>query len=687
MADFRIYNMTKNLILFIVSLFIFTHSFGQCNGTQSFTMTPSAPAGGYLPGTVVNVSYTMNGYSQSGSNWAEGFSLSLGSGWTNLTPTNPPTNCGGGGGQWIWMNSNSTPVGTVGPGYFFDLNMNGVASDDFGDAGTCSWTFNFSVTVSNLCTPQSLSIQISAGSDGLWGSWGSTSCDVLTPFNVYSGTINSQQITLNPTIVSDTCNVGYGSISLQPTPINAGPFNYNWTTLGLNTSSVTGLNAGTYPVIVSYGNGCIKNGSYTITNIQPTYSSTSTIINCFGDSTGTVTANMTPPLGTLSYSWMGYLNQTTQTATNLPEGVYTCTITSSNGCVGTTSVGVNSIPPISILNVDITDVTCNQNDGQLIVLGGGGTSPYTYYLDNIISNDTITNLSGGNYIVGLEDINGCTTNETVYVDFPIPVTPLLVPDVYELCVPGTFLFTNTSTPISEVISSYITFGDTQDTTVLLGNNFTHEYTTVGDWTLTMTVLSNYGCTYIQTFTDLVETRPLPIAEFTISPNPTTMFETTIIAQDQSQTNIVSWEWDAPGSTQMVSNYDNPHFSYPEGVVDNYMIYLTVEDDLGCRDSVSHQLVVLSDILVYVPNAFTPDGNEHNQIWEYHFNGISDDGFSMLVFNRWGELIWESHNPNVFWDGSYGSTYVPDGVYVWKSTVTSIITAEKRSFTGTVTILR
>lgn len=118
-----------------------------------------------------------------------------------------------------------------------------------------------------------------------------------------------------------------------------------------------------------------------------------------------------------------------------------------------------------------------------------------------------------------------------------------------------------------------------------------------------------------------------------------------------------------------------------------MIYLTVEDDLGCRDSVSHQLVVLSDILVYVPNAFTPDNNEYNQRWEYYFNGISNDGFNMSVFNRWGELIWESHNPNVFWDGSYGSTYVPDGVYVWKSTVTSIITAEKRSFTGTVTILR
>jgi hypothetical protein len=153
----------KNLILFITSLLIFTFSFGQCNGTQSFTMTPSAPAGGYLPGTVVNVSYTMNGYPQTGSNWVEGFSLSLGSGWTNLTPTTPPANCGGGGGQWIWMNSNSTPAGTVGPGYFFDLNMDGLPSNDFGDGGNCSWTFNFSVTVSSLCSQQSLLMEVSVG--------------------------------------------------------------------------------------------------------------------------------------------------------------------------------------------------------------------------------------------------------------------------------------------------------------------------------------------------------------------------------------------------------------------------------------------------------------------------------------------------------------------------------------------
>ena len=677
----------KNLILFITSLFIFTFSFSQCNGTQSFTMTPAAPAGGYLPGTVVNVSYTMNGYTQGGSNWAEGFSLSLGSGWTNLTPTTPPANCGGGGGQWIWMNSNPTPVGNVGPGYFFDLNMDGSASDDFGDAGTCSWTFNFSATVSNICTPQSLSIQVSSGSDGLWGSWNSTSCDGVTPFSIYSGTINSQQITLNPTIVSDTCGVGYGSISLQPTPLNEGPFNYDWTTLGLNTSSVTGLNAGIYPVIVSYGNGCVKNESFTITNIQPTYSSTSTIINCLGDNTGTSTANMAPQLGTLSYSWDDNLNQTTQTATNLLSGTYTCIITSSNGCVGTTSVNVNELPQSVFQSIIETDVTCDGNDGSIIMVGNGGTPPYNYLIDNVPSSNTINGLSGGNYVISIQDANGCQIDANVYLDYPTPIIPSLVPTETSLCVPGEFTFMNTSSPSVNVVSSYIMFGDNTDTTTLLTDNITHTYDSVGVWDITMSVTSDYGCVYTQTFNNIVETRPIPTAQFNIGPNPTTFFNTSVMMQDQSYSDIVSWYWYAPDGTPTTSSYDNPIITFPEGITGQYPVYLTVVDELGCSDTTSRMLIVESDVLAFIPNAFTPDGNEHNQTWKFNFEGIDEDKFNLYIFNRWGEMIWECHNPNDNWDGTYNGLIVQDGIYVWKAEFGVINTDERRSINGFINLMR
>jgi hypothetical protein len=181
-----------------VILFVFLTYFGysQCVGTQSFTLTPQPTSGTYLPGQTVTMCYTMVGYSQAGTNWIEGFDLTLGSGWSSVTPQSAPANCGGNstGGQWVWrtsVTSTTTPVVTVGPGYFFDLVIDGNPGNDFGDSGNCTWTFCVTLTVANVCTTQSLLIQVTAGPDGLWGSYNSTSCDNVTPFTVFNGTINA----------------------------------------------------------------------------------------------------------------------------------------------------------------------------------------------------------------------------------------------------------------------------------------------------------------------------------------------------------------------------------------------------------------------------------------------------------------------------------------------------------------
>jgi hypothetical protein len=181
-----------NVILFV---FITYFSYSQCAGTQSFTLTPSPVGGTYLPGQTVTMCYTMVGYSQAGINWIDGFDLTLGAGWVSVSPQTAPANCGGNstGGQWVWktsVTSTTTPVVTVGPGYFFDLAIDGNPGNDFGDSGSCTWTFCVTLTVANICTPQSLLLQVTAGPDGLWGSYTSSSCDVVTPFTVFNGTIN-----------------------------------------------------------------------------------------------------------------------------------------------------------------------------------------------------------------------------------------------------------------------------------------------------------------------------------------------------------------------------------------------------------------------------------------------------------------------------------------------------------------
>jgi hypothetical protein len=184
----------KKSICVILLIFLHFQSFSQCAGTQSFTITPSAPIGGYTPGTTVTVCYTMVGWSAVGNNWLEGFDINLGSGWTNLTFINPPINCQGGSGVWVWKLTNSTPSGTVGPGWFFDSGisgpLNGNPSDDWGDFGNCTWSFCFKVKVTSTCVPLSLLIQVTAGADGDWGNWTNNTCPTI-PINIYNGTVNT----------------------------------------------------------------------------------------------------------------------------------------------------------------------------------------------------------------------------------------------------------------------------------------------------------------------------------------------------------------------------------------------------------------------------------------------------------------------------------------------------------------
>ena len=185
------------LLVFILLCIGYAHS--QCAGTQTFTLTPAPVAGTYNPGQTVTLCYTLNSFTETNTNWFEGFDLNLGAGWASVAPLTAPANCGGNstGGQWTWkttVTSTATPVQTVGPGYFFDRTIDGNPGNDFGDSqssGACAWTFCVTLIVSSTCTPQSLSIQVTAGPDGLWGSYTSTACDAVVPNTIFNGTINA----------------------------------------------------------------------------------------------------------------------------------------------------------------------------------------------------------------------------------------------------------------------------------------------------------------------------------------------------------------------------------------------------------------------------------------------------------------------------------------------------------------
>ena len=109
---------------------------------------------------------------------------------------------------------------------------------------------------------------------------------------------------------------------------------------------------------------------------------------------------------------------------------------------------------------------------------------------------------------------------------------------------------------------------------------------------------------------------------------------------------------------------------------------------GCTDEICQPIVMIEPYLIYVPNTFTPDGDQYNNTFFPVFPpNYQLSGYSMLVFNRWGELIFESLDPEYGWDGTYNGILCQDGTYTWKISVTDGQRGEKYNYVGHINMIR
>ena len=114
--------------------------------------------------------------------------------------------------------------------------------------------------------------------------------------------------------------------------------------------------------------------------------------------------------------------------------------------------------------------------------------------------------------------------------------------------------------------------------------------------------------------------------------------------------------------------NSPSHTYPNNEYVDYLITLIAYSPSGCSDTANLKVNVVEQLLYYIPNTFTPDGDEVNQTFSPVFSsGIDIYEFTLLIFDRWGELIFESHDPSKGWNGKYGNegNLVQDDTYVWK----------------------
>ena len=449
-----------------------------------------------------------------------------------------------------------------------------------------------------------------------------------------------------------------GSINLSVSG-GTSPYTYSWSN-SATTQDIQNLIAGIYNVSVTDANGCIAVMSINVT--QPafplTVGYTVTNVSCFGYTDGAI--DVTPQGGTGPFTYFWTTGQFTQDLNNIPPGQYIIAITDANNCVSAAQITVTQ--PLAPLSATITQVPVScygYNDGQLTANTIGGTAPYSYVWTPTGQTGSIASaLASGNYIVNITDANGCTATATDVLTTPPPFIASFTVSDNIVCLPSTVTFTNSS--IGNFSTALWTFSNGL---TYSANQFNVDFNTIGCVDVTLLITNTNGCTADTTISNAVCVVPGPTAAFTTA-SPDIDFVTggiDFINNSQNYTGSL-WQFGDGGS----STQDNPSYFYPASTIADYNVMLVVYDANGCADT-AYNVVQSNDVVrLTVPNAFTPNGDGLNDVFTPVIsNSDQVKYYRFEVYNRWGQLIFESNKPGEGWDGKFKGKLSQFGAYNWK----------------------
>ena len=445
-----------------------------------------------------------------------------------------------------------------------------------------------------------------------------------------------------------------------------------------------------YDVVVENANGCTQ--ATTIVVNEPTLVVQSPIADitiCYeGD--GILSANAVGGTGTYYYVWN--TGDTTQfyNANPLVPTTYTCIVYDANGCASNPESADVLIHPQFIASVSADVSICPGGVAAFTAGAVGGVPGYNFEWLNM-NLDTLGNGPAFSYTPTQPDSlymvgsDQCPAYDTlvVHVDFyPEPV-PTFTPNPNVGCAPLAVVFTNTTANTMPGSLSW-TFGNGSTSFADLDSTV---YNTPGCYDVTLTLTSIDGCVGTATYADIVCVYDNPVAGFYWNPNSPSSLEPTINIVDISQ-NAAFFSYNFAGLG--TSTAQEPEFTFP--VTSNEMTYIvcqTVTSAEGCTDQLCLDVFVHEELLFYVPNIFTPDGDLHNQVFKpVMTSGFDIYDYHLTIFNRWGEVVFESFNSDFGWNGTYGDQgLVNDGVYIWQIEFGEKMTDKRQKHRGHVTVLK
>jgi gliding motility-associated-like protein len=476
------------------------------------------------------------------------------------------------------------------------------------------------------------------------------------------------------------------------------PYSYVWTPapgVGQGTASVSGLPVGTYTCVVTDSAGC-KNQS-TVTIVQPTKLTVQAgppVTLCIGQCTDlSAVAAGGSPAYTYNWTYQGGPLASTHVCPTASPNTYTVTVTDSHGCVSTpstTTVILN--PPLEAVASADKSICPGASATLQGSASGGNGGPYTYLWipatglsSTTIPNPVATPSVTTTYTVIVADNCGTPTDSamTTVTLYPNPVAIFTASDTVG-CAPICINFTGKSVPACA--SATWNFGDNSPLGTGCGN-VRHCYAAAGTYNVTYNVIDVDGCKGTYTQSNFVNALPRPEAAFTASPQPTTIINPNIHFTDQSTSATpITWAWTFGDVGNATSTLQNPKFSYPD--TGCYNVLLIVTSANGCTDSVMNPVCIRPEFTFYAPNTFTPNGDGKNDVWMPYGIGIDINNYDLIMFDRWGNLMFETHTWGEGWDGraNHGTGIAQIDTYVWKVNLKDVF-GIKHSYIGHCNIIK
>ena len=488
-------------------------------------------------------------------------------------------------------------------------------------------------------------------------------------------------VTVAPTpliTILDTAICSGQSVTLSPTyfPGGAGGTIIWSTAQSTPTITVSPATTTTYNILYNY-NGCPATEDVVVTvNQTPVVTVNNTTI-CLGDN-AQLTATPNAPGG--SYLWTQGGETTSSISTSPASSTNYNVVYTLAGCPSapaTGSVTVNPIPTVSVNSIticqgDVDSLTATPNipGGTYLWAQGGQTT----------STIAVNPQSNANYSV-VYTLNGCVSTSaqgTVAVN-PLPAA-IFIADTLSGCAPLSVQFNADTT---NQLATYQWSSSNGASGV--GDQASLTFLNTGCYDITLTATMN-GCVNSTTTNGYICVQENPTANFSSSindftqPNESVTFINTSIGAS-------GYIWSFGDGT--LGNEMNPIHLY-SGTNNGFTVTLIATTSMGCMDSTSMTIGYEETASFYIPNTFTPDGDKFNQTFNPIFSsGIDYQNYTMLIYNRWGEIVFETHDVAIGWDGSYGTEGLDaqPGVYTYQIMVKIPETDERKIIAGHVNLLR